>query len=88
MSCLRSMRGVIKRYRVRNEEIRRSGLQRSLSERRKASVLRLFGHCKNGGREVSVRFIGRMWRVTAREVGQGKGCLNDRGLTIPEVKSA
>ena len=45
MSCLRSMCGVTRRDRVSNEEIRRRcGLQRSLSERGKAAVLRWFGH--------------------------------------------
>ena len=42
MSCLRSMCGVTRRDRVRNEEIRRRcGLQRSLSERGKQQW---FGH--------------------------------------------
>ena len=41
MSCLRSMCGVTRRDRVRNEVIRRKcGLQRSLSEREEAVVLR------------------------------------------------
>ena len=45
MSCLRSMRRLMKRDRVRNEEIRRKcGLQKSLSEREEAAVLRWFGH--------------------------------------------
>ena len=40
MSCLKRMRGVTRRDRVRNEEIRtRCGLQRSLSEREKAAIL-------------------------------------------------
>ena len=44
-SCLRSMCEVTRRDRVRNEEIRRRcGLQKSLSERREAAVLRLFEH--------------------------------------------
>ena len=44
--CLRSMCGVTRRDKVRNKEIRRCacGLQRSLSERGKAAVLRWFGH--------------------------------------------
>ena len=56
MSCLRSMGEVTRRDRVRNEEIRRRcGLQRSLSERGKAAVLRyLVWTCgKDGRREVS-----------------------------------
>ena len=45
MSYLRSMCGVTRRDRVRNEEIRRRcGLQRSLSERGEAAVLQWFGH--------------------------------------------
>ena len=45
MLCLRSMCGVTRRDRVKNEEIRRRcGLQRSLSERGEAAVLRWFGH--------------------------------------------
>ena len=40
MLCLRSVCGVTRRDRVRNEEIRRrSGLQRSLSERGETAVL-------------------------------------------------
>ena len=45
MSCLRSMCGVTRRVRVKNEEIRRRcGLQRNLSEKGEAAVLRRFGH--------------------------------------------
>ena len=51
MSCLSSMCRVTRRDRVRNKKIwRRCGLQRSLSERGEAAVLRWFGHieCVSG----------------------------------------
>ena len=85
--------GVTRRNRERNEEIRRRcGLQRSLSERGEAAVLRSFGHVE---RMEGERLVKKIYRVevgvTEGEVDQLerwmdrlKRWLNDRGLTIPE----
>ena len=81
--------------RVRNEEIRRRyGLQRSLSERGEAAVLRWFGHVE---RMEGERLMKKIYRAEVEgNRGRGrpkrrwmdgvKGCLSDRGLSIPEAK--
>ena len=58
MSRLRCMCGVTRRDRVRNEEIRRRfGLQKSLSERGEATVLRWFGYIERMEEERYVKKI-------------------------------
>ena len=45
MKCLRSLVGVSRMYRVRNEEVRRrAGIERELASRADQRVLRWFGH--------------------------------------------
>ena len=45
MKCLRSLVGVSRMYRVRNEEVRRrAGIERELASRADQRVMRLFGH--------------------------------------------
>ncbi len=45
MRCLRSMRGVTRMDRLRNDEVRRiKGVVRELAERAEQRVLRWFGH--------------------------------------------
>ena len=45
MKCLRSLVGVSRMYRVRNEEVRRNvGIERELGSRADQRVLRWFGH--------------------------------------------
>ena len=45
MNCLRSLVGVSRIYRVRNEEVhRRAGIERELASREEQRVLRWFGH--------------------------------------------
>ena len=47
MKCLRSLDGVSRMDRVRNEEVRmRAGIERELASRRDQRVLRWFGHVK------------------------------------------
>ena len=88
------MCGVTRRDRVRNEEIkRRCGLQKNLSERGEA-VLRWFGHVERMEGERLVKKIYRAevegnrgrGRPRRRWIDGVKGCLNDRGLSIPEAK--
>ena len=52
MSCLRSTGGVTRIDRVRNKEIGRCALQRSLNERGEAAVLQWFGHNMEAERSV------------------------------------
>ena len=45
MKCLRSLVGVSRMHRVRNEEVRRrAGIERELASRADQRVLRWFGH--------------------------------------------
>ena len=75
MSCLRSMCGVTKRDRVRNGEI---GEDVGFKE---AWVREgLFGHVE---RIEGERLVKKIYRA---EMDGVKGCLSDRGLTIPEAK--
>ena len=94
MSCSKSMCGVTRRNRVRNEEIRRRyGLQRSLSEKGKAAVLQWFGHVERmegefSKKQLSSRGGGKQGeRQTKENVdGWSERLLSERGLTIPEAK--
>ena len=80
---------------MRYEEIRRRcGLQRNLSERGEAAVLRWFKHTKRIEGERLVKKIYRAevegnrgkGRPRRRWMDKVKGCLSDRGLTIPKAK--
>ena len=95
MSCLGSMCRVTRRDRVKNEEIRRRcWLQRSLSGRGEAAVLRWFGHVERMEGERLVKKIyraevegnRRRGRPRRRRMDGVKGCLSERGLSIPEAK--
>ena len=73
MKCLRSLVGVSRMDRVRNEEVRRrAGIKRELASRADQRVLRWFGHLE---RMVEYR-IAR--RVLMAEVS-GDGYEGDRG---------
>ena len=64
MRCLRSMCGVTRRDRIRNEEIRRrTGVTRELSGRADQSVLRWFGHVE---RMEESRQVKKIYRSEAR----------------------
>ena len=70
------MCGVTRRDRVRNEEIRRRcGLQRSLSERGEAAVLRWFGHVERmeGERLMKKIYRAEVGVTGGDQVDQGKG---------------
>ena len=68
MSCLRSMCRMIRRDRVRDEQIRRRcGLQRSLSERGEAAALRWVGHIERMEEE---RLVKKLYRA---EVESNRG---------------
>ena len=64
MNCLRSLVGVSRMDRVRNEEVRRrAGIERELA-RRDQRVLRWFGHME---RMDEYRMARRVWRAGSRE---------------------
>ena len=68
MKCLRSLVGVSRMDRVRNEEVRnRAGIERELATRADQRVLRWFGHWKEW---MSIRIMAR--RVLMAEVGGGR----------------
>ena len=95
MRCLRSMCGVTRRDRIRNEEIRRrTGVTRELSGRADQSVLRWFGHVE---RMEESRLVKKIYRSEARGVTlQGrpqlrwmdgvKKALNDRGMSVEQAR--
>ena len=70
------------------------GLQRSLSERGEAAVLRWFGHVERMEGERLVKKIyqaevegnRRRGRPRRRWMDGVKGCLSERGLSIPEAE--
>ena len=91
MKCLRSMVGVSRRDRVRNEEVRRrAGIERELESRADHRVLRWFGHVES----MDVHRMAR--RVLMAEVSGGrvrgrprlgwmdgvKVALGNRGITV------
>ena len=71
MKCLRSLVGVSRMDRVRNEEVRRrAGIEMELASRADQRVLRWFGHC---GKKFCVPYgqkgveCGSKWRAFTRE---------------------
>ena len=95
MNCLRSMCGVTRRDRVRNEEVRRRvGVKRSLSERAEERSLSWFGHLERMSDERLTK------RVYDSDVGgtrrRGRPCLGwmegvrraveKRGMTVENAK--
>ena len=91
MKCLRSLVGVSRMDRVRNEEVRRSaGIQRELASRADQRVLRWFGHVERMDEYRMAR------RVFMTEVSGGrvlgrprlgwmdgvKVALGNRGMTV------
>ena len=95
MRCLRSMCGVTRRDRIRNEEIRRrTGVLRELAGRADQSLLRWFGHVE---RMQDGKLVKRLVRS---DVGGGrlrgrprlgwmdcvKRALNERGMTVKQSR--
>lgn len=95
MRCLRSMAGVTRMDRIRNEEVRRrTGVRRELAVQGDMSVLRWFGHME---RMEDERLTKRVMKsgvsgVQARGrprfgwIDGVKRALNDRGLRMEEAK--
>ena len=58
MKCWRSLVGVLRIDRVRNEEVRRrAGIERELASREDPSVLRWFGHVEKSGEYSMARMV-------------------------------
>ena len=72
MKCLRSSVGVSRMDRVRNEEVRRAGIERELAIRADQRVLRWFGHVERMDDY-------RMARRVLMAAGSGGGYEGDRG---------
>jgi len=97
MRCLRSIVGVSRMDRVRNEEVRRrAGVDRSLSERVDQKVLRWFGHME---RMEGERLVKRVWIANASGVrprGRPKirwmdgveRALDVRGVTVEQGRES
>ena len=95
MKCLRSLVGVSRMDRVRNEEVRRrAGIERELASRADQSVLRWFGHVERMDEYRIAR------RVLMTEVSRGrvrgrprlgwmdgvKMALGNRGMTVEAAR--
>ena len=95
MKCLRSLAGVSRMDRVRNEEVRRrAGIERELASRVDQTVLRWFGHVERIDEyrmarwvlmaEVSGgRVLGRPWLGWIDGV---KVALGNRGMTVEAAR--
>lgn len=95
MNCLRSMVGVTRMDRIRNEEVRRrTGVVRELSSRVDQRVLRWFGHMERMSEERLVKkvmnseVIGRRarGRPKFRWMDGVKRVLNEKNITLEEAK--
>lgn len=95
MNCLRSMCGVTRRDRVRNEVVRRRvGVPETLSKRVDRKVLKWFGHVERMGSErltkrvytSEVRGTRGRGRPRLRWIDGVKSACNDRGLTLEMAK--
>ena len=96
MNCLRSMCGVTRLDRERNEDVRRRvGVEVELSERVNRSVLGWFGHVERMGEE---RMAKRVYNSTVNGVRQRgrpfkawmdvvNGALGRRGLTLERART-
>ena len=94
MKCLRSMTGVSRLDRVRNEVVRtRTGVRRELAARVDMNVLRWFGHVERMDNErllkkvMNVKVDGRSARGRPRFgwMDGVKRALNDRGMDVREA---
>ena len=95
MKCLRSLAGVSRMDRVRNEEVRRrAGIGRKLASRVDQRVLRWFGHLERMNesrlaRRVMTAEVGG-WRVRSRlRIGWMEGvkvALGKRGMTVEAAR--
>ena len=94
MKCLRSMTGVSRLDRVRNEEVRtRTGVRRELAARVDMNVLRWFGHVERMDDErllkkvMNAKVNGRSARGRPRFgwIDGVKRTLNDRALDVKEA---
>ena len=95
MKCLRSMVGVSRMDRVRNEEVRaRSDIRKKLSERADVNAINWFGHMERMDEQRLVKriYVSHAEGVRARgrprmEWLDGvKRCLDGRGLTLDEAR--
>ena len=93
MRCLRSMCGVTRRDRIRNEEVRRrTGVTRELSGRADQTVLRWFGHTERMDEDRLVKRIVKSEVQGARPRGRPplgwkdsvKRALGARGMTMEQ----
>ena len=93
MKCLRSMCGVTRMDRVRNEEVRRrTGVRKELSGRAEQSVLRWFGHMERMDEDRMVKKIMRSDAGGARLRGRPrlgwmegvKRALSERGMSVEQ----
>ena len=93
MKCLRSMIGVTRMDRVRNEEVRRrTGVERELGDRVDERVLRWYGHMERMSEE---RLVKEVWKAEVegknmrgcprmRWMDGVKGALQKRGMRVEE----
>ena len=97
MRCLRSMVGVSRVDRVRNEEVRRrAGVDKSMSDRVDQRVLRWYGHMERMGEE---RLVKKVWvaevdgvrprgRPRRRWMDGVEGALDARGLSVEQGRES
>ncbi len=95
MRCLRSMYGVTRMDRVRNEEVRRrTGVVKELAERAEQGVLRWFGHVERMGEESlvkkttgsDVRGVRKRERPRMGWLDSVKRALGARGMSVEQEK--
>ena len=95
MKCLRSLMGVSRMDRIRNEEVRRrTGIGREFASRVDQRVLRWFGHVERmdegrlARRVMTAEVNGGLARGTPRFVCMEgvKVALGDRGMTVEAVR--
>ena len=95
MKCLRSLVGVSRMDRVRNEEVRRrAGIERALVSRADQRVLRWFGHVERMdeyrmARRVLMAEVGGGWVRGRPRLGCMDGvkvALGDRGLMVEAAR--
>ena len=96
MKCLRSMTGVSRLDRVRNEVVRaRTGVRRELAARVDMNVLRWFGHVESMDNEILLKKVmnakvnGRSARGRPRFgwTDGVKRALKDRGMDVREASA-